>query len=525
MPLTKSHKPTNMKKTVSVNIRGINFIIEEDAYELLQQYLDRLSITLKNEQGSREIIEDVELRIAELCLQKLSGNKSVVELNDIEEIIGIMGDPSQYIDEEDTSDFREKSNEEKSTTDHDSEKKLFRDTDNAVIAGVCSGIASFLKIDVVIIRAIFVIMFLFAGFGVPLYLILWIIVPKTKSTIDRLRMKGKPITVETVREEVENAAENISKGSKRFAQQLRNDDSYSKSVRNGLRILGTLFGIGLVFVGIAILIPFLIFIIGGFEFIPVANESGFVSFPEFGEFVLTNSSDYNLMVTGILLAGFSIIFFLLLSGSMFIFKIKNKWAKISLFLLFLSGLTGGILAGIVGVRTGKDFVQYTEIEVSVGTVDTKNLFLFPQERTLNNEGEKFIKSNSTLSLMEVDKEDVRLYGVSIKYLPSSDSLFHISKELSARGRSQNAVLERCQNIEQHTEIAGDSLFVNTYYEFPKEDKLRDQEVKLIIEIPKNGTVRIKDRIITLDGIEPNKEDFHREQDGFLKGNGKYKHYN
>ncbi len=514
-----------MKKTVSVNIRGINFIIEEDAYELLQQYLDRLSVTLKNEQGSREIIEDIELRIAELCLQKLNTSKTVIELSDIQEIISVMGDPSQYIDEDESFETKQEPREDKTTSEKDSDKKLYRDTDNAVIAGVCAGIASFLKIDVVIIRAIFVIMFLFAGFGFPLYLILWVIVPKTRSTIDRLRMKGKPITVETVREEVEIAAENITKGSKRFAQQLRNDDTYSKSIRNGARIIGTLFGIGLVFIGITLLVPFLIFIIGGFEFIPVANESGFVSFPEFGEFVLTNSSDYNLMVTGILLVGFSSIIFLLLSGSMFIFKIRNRWAKTTLFLLFLSGLTGGIISAVVGIRTGKDFIQYSEIEVEVGSVYTNELLLFPQERTLNTEGKEKIKSNSRLSLMEVDGNDVRLYGVHIKYVPSSDSLFHITKELSAHGRSQEAGLERCQNIDQYTEIAGDSLYVNTYYEFPKEDKLRDQEVQLVIQIPKGGTVRIKDRIITLDGIEPQKDEYDYEQDGYLRGNGKYKHYN
>ena len=89
-----------MKKTVSVNIKGSNFLIEEDAYELLQDYLDRLENTLKNESGSKEIIEDVELRIAELCSEKLSEFKKVVELEDIQDILNTLGDTSIYLDED-----------------------------------------------------------------------------------------------------------------------------------------------------------------------------------------------------------------------------------------------------------------------------------------------------------------------------------------------------------------------------------------------------------------------------------------
>lgn len=78
-----------MKKTVSVNIKGINFVIEEDAYVLLQDYLDRLTIALQHEDGSKEIIEDVELRIAEICTSKLNDSKTVIEMADIEDIRGL----------------------------------------------------------------------------------------------------------------------------------------------------------------------------------------------------------------------------------------------------------------------------------------------------------------------------------------------------------------------------------------------------------------------------------------------------
>lgn len=496
--------------------------MEEDAYELLQQYLNRLETSLKNEQGSREIIEDIELRIAELCSEHLAQGKSVVELSDIESIISTMGDPADYVD--DSEAIEKEGHESQQTKSEKTEKRLFRDTENAVIAGVCSGIASFFNIDVVIIRAIFVIMFFFAGFGFPLYVILWFIVPRAKSTIDRLRMKGKAINVESVREEVETAAENIKKGSNRFTSQLKSEDSYGRHINRGVRILATLFGAFLIFIGIMMLIPFLIFIVGGFEAIPVANDQGWLSFADFGELVLTNNSDFNLMASGIILLAFSVISFSILLGSMFVFNIRNKWAKLSLLLLFASGITGGVLSGLSGINTGKDFVKGGEIEEILGSVNTKELTIIPQNGEIILDGTTKKTFTAESGMMEIDGDDVKLYGVYIDYVPSGDSLFHIHKKVQARGKNHEAASKRSNNIRHQASIFGDSLIVNTYYLFPTADKLRDQEVEIIVEIPQGGMVRIKDRLVTLDGSEESDNDERIEQSGYLRSDGRYRHY-
>ena len=111
-----------MKKTISVNIKGINFVIEEDAYELLQNYIDRLTSVLKNIQGSSEIIEDVELRIAELCTSKLNDSKTVIEYQDIESILSTLGSPEDFVDEDENV-----TNDEQQSTNNknQSERRLF----------------------------------------------------------------------------------------------------------------------------------------------------------------------------------------------------------------------------------------------------------------------------------------------------------------------------------------------------------------------------------------------------------------
>ena len=498
-------------------------MIEEDAYELLQDYLDRLTQTLKNETGSREILEDVELRIAEICSGKLSESKTVIELADIEEILATLGDPKDYVDEEES----ENQGEEKtnySEANQKNDRRLFRDTDNATIAGVCAGIANFFNIDVVIVRAIFVVMFLFGGFGFPLYIIMWIIVPKAKSTIDKLRMKGRPITVETVREEVENAADNISKNSKKFAKNINKDDQYQKSVRRGVRVIASIIGIGMVVVGLLMLIPFLIFIIGGFEFIPVNGDTGFLSFPEFGELILSSSGDYTMMWIGGLMMGFSAILFLLLLGSMLIFKLKNVWTKLSLLGLFLTGLTGFVLCAVVGLNAGKDVIHSQKTETEIGVVTTQELTILPTFEHVD--GTTDLVKDDGPRWLEVNDKEIKQYGIYFEYTRSADSSFHIKQKISARGKSRKQSLTRCENINHDMSIQGDSLFVGTHYSYPRKDKIRDQHVKVIIEIPEGGHVKLKDHTISLGTYDTNGVLIEPayDEEGYLKASGKYRHW-
>lgn len=515
-----------MKKTISVNIKGLNFLIEEDGYELLQDYLKRLENALQNQEGSKDIIEDVELRIAELCSSKLNDQKTVIEESDIRDILATLGDPEEYVELDDEEATSARSTYE-SNSDQSSEKRLFRDIDRATIGGVCAGLSSFFNIDVVIIRAIFVVLFLFGGFGFPLYIILWIIIPKAQTTIDRLRMKGRPITVETVKEEVEGAAERIKQSSSKFASRIRQDEVHYKSrISRGLQVIGVLFGIGLVGIGLSMLVTFLTFIVGGLQFIPVQSETGFLSLSEFGTFVLSSESDVTLAwIGGLLISLCSILFFILL-GSMLIFRLRNKWTKVSLILLFLGGFAGGIITFSLGVRTARDFAIEGELEREVGQIATKELVIETELEKLENIEEFNIKSNGQFGLIQVDEKNIKLHGVHFIYKRSADSLFHVHQNLSAHSHTHKVALEKSKNIHHSIGLHNDTLFVSPDYSFPKKDKLRDQEVYVIIEVPVDGQIRIADRIVRL-GSEEFDEDIVDEnyiEEGYLKSNGRYKHW-
>ncbi len=508
-----------MKKTISVNIKGINFNIEEDAYEQLQNYLERLERTLINEEGSQEIIEDVELRIAEVCSSLITDNKTVIELEDIQRILENLGNPEDYLDDE----SEQNNNKTYQSTENSNEKRLFRDTENAAIAGVCMGISNYFNIDVVIIRAIFVVFFLFAGFGFPLYLILWLIVPPTKNTIDRLRMKGRPITVETVREEVENAASRISKSSKNFANRIKKDETYSKSINKGGRILSSLLGIGFIFFGLIFLVLFIIFGIAEMQVIPVQGEQGFLSLPEFGELVLLDNGDYSIFWYGSMILSFSVVLFLLLLGSLFLFKFSNAWAKLTLLLLFVIGVGGFITSLTVGLRTGRDFVITGEIEHEVGTVLSNQLIVEPAFENFEFDDSFTVKSNGKFSLMSVKDNEITFHGISILYKKSSDSLFHIKQNFKAQSQSHETALKKSKNIHQDISLTSDTLILSTGYSFPKEDKIRGQRVRIIIEIPVNGKVIIGDEEIDLSFSEDDDE-YYETEHGKLRYNGHYSHW-
>lgn len=512
-----------MKKTVSINIRGINFMIEEDAYELLQNYLERLENTLKNEEGSQEIIEDIELRIAEICTSKLTDSKTVIEYGDIQEILATLGNPEDYIEDDEES----RGNDESFGNSYNgkNERRLFRDPENGTIAGVCAGIANFLNIDVVIVRAVFVVILLFAGFGLPLYIILWIIVPQTKSTIDRLRMKGRPITVENVREEVENAAQKIKMGSKNFTEQIRNNDTYSKGISKTGRFLSSLFGIGFIGIGLVFLVLLVIFGIGETQIFPIQGDSGFLSMPELGSLVLLDNGDYNLFWWGAILASSCAVMFLVLLGSMLIFRINNIWAKMSLIILFIVGFTGSILCATVGMRTARDFANPGEFTKEIGSINAQELTIIPQLDKLKGFEDYDVTSTGKYHLMRIADEEITFHNIKFYYKVSSDSLFHISRKKSANSHSDQTAIEKADRIKHEANLVNDTLFVNTGYSFPTKDKIRDQKVSMIVEIPKGGRVIIDNEVIEFNDVENDDEDYdYYYEHGKLRHNGTYYHW-
>lgn len=189
-----------MHKTQSVSLAGMVFSLNDNAYKKLEDYLNSIKLYFSKNPDKEEIIDDIEHSIAEKFSQKSTSPKHVITLEDVNSIIAEMGD---------TKDFSDTTDEKSVTptiddTHAESKKKLFRDTDHQVIAGVCAGIAAYFGIDVVIVRLLFALSIFtpLSGALIPLYLILWLAMPKAKTSVDKMQMHGKPITLSGIEKTV-----------------------------------------------------------------------------------------------------------------------------------------------------------------------------------------------------------------------------------------------------------------------------------------------------------------------------------
>ena len=157
-----------MKKTFTISLGHSIFNVEEDAYEILKRYLDSIKNYFQKMENDSEIISDFELRIAENFSSKLSSGKQYINLTDVKEVIQIMGsldDFQEIYDDDQTEDVKEEKKEN---------NKLYRDSSNRIIAGVCSGIAEYFKIDPIIVRILF---FIAVPLNLIVYIIFWIGIP------------------------------------------------------------------------------------------------------------------------------------------------------------------------------------------------------------------------------------------------------------------------------------------------------------------------------------------------------------
>lgn len=263
-----------MKRTYTINISGTIFHIEEDAYEVLQKYLVDLKNHFGKDEEGREILADIESRIAEIFIEKSPDMGNVISPELVQQVIEIMGSPEDFADETGT--------EEDTAIETKRKRRFYRDPESRVFGGVCSGLGAYFNMDPVLLRIIFVVLF-FVTTGAALfaYIILWIAVPKAQTTAQRLEMRGEEATVKniekSIREEIKGVKESYNKfkSSETYAKSKKSLDNAGEVTYTGLRLFSKVL---VKAIGIA-------FIIGGFMgllglfFSAILGQTFFDGFP------------------------------------------------------------------------------------------------------------------------------------------------------------------------------------------------------------------------------------------------------
>lgn len=418
-----------MKKTLNINLAGYPFTIDEDAYNLLKDYLDTIRYAFETQEDTAELASDIESRVAEILIDNEKGGVRIVSLDEISKVIERIGKPSEFIDIEieessATSENKNKNEEEikveeekitpppydpdKFSRNPFVRKRVYRDPQNSLLGGVCSGIAYYLHIDPTIVRLIAVLLFFLSASTVAIvYIILWIVIPEARTPYQRMQMMGKDPTVENIGKTVtENFQENTN----------TSDSSYSKSGINGL--LSGAFSIFmkfLIILGLVIAIPILIALGAGLvgciiaAFIIALIVFGGISSETYGVF---DSTAEGLMVFYILLAVIGGIITIGVPLWLLLTKFRKRKDTNSTLLnrraMVIVWLCGIALVAVFSVKAVKEAKQIPQKvwenleEINITEEDLQDL----GEVNINAEGVKIESKNG--KIIKIDNEGVKV---------------------------------------------------------------------------------------------------------------------
>ncbi len=199
-----------MKKVLNITIGGVVFTVEEDAYEALSDYLDSIKAHFSKDKDGDEIVEDIETSIAEK-FGKRKNKDAAITHRDVSAVIDEMGtlkDFKKLSEEEEDEEDNEKTAEKNKDF---SKRKLYRDPDDVIIAGVASGLAAYIGVETVFVRLVFFISIFFGGLGVVLYVLLWMLMPVAETTAQKLEMRGERITLHEIEKSVKKEVDKLKK--------------------------------------------------------------------------------------------------------------------------------------------------------------------------------------------------------------------------------------------------------------------------------------------------------------------------
>jgi phage shock protein PspC (stress-responsive transcriptional regulator) len=493
-----------MKKTLTISISNIVFHIEEDAYDKLHRYLEAITAHFKGFEGKEEVIADIEARIAEILQKKISVSKEVVTIADIEDVVGIMGQPSDFGPEE----------EAKESTPPPSSyymsKRLYRDPDHRVIAGICSGLGAYFNIDPIWVRLIFFISVGVSGFGVPAYIILWIVVPEARTTAERLQMRGEPVTVSNIERNFKDEMKDIKDKVKDFAHETSSNIKretgdfrrrHGDDIRSGVNSVGRFFlRLLFIFIGFLVLIIGICFtvvylsLLFKFPIITLFDNAGIHVFPLYSviDRIFISNHDLRAFSTGLMILFGIPLVMMLWGGIRLIFNIPRERILSAIATFFW--VCALVVTLIFGFKLANSFRYPGEFSKESSLIITKTDTLhviadkhLPDDFRWERSGVLYFPE---LKMVVSNDKDV-IRGIPlIKFRTSKDSTAKIIIFTSSRGAFKNDADENAEKISYTWQQKHDTLVLPDSFVLPDDEKWRRQEVRVEVELPEGTTVDI-----------------------------------
>jgi len=507
-----------MNKTVNINLAGVFFHIDEDAYLKLSRYLEAIKRSFTDSQGQSEIISDIEARIAELFSERIQNEKQVVGIKLVDEVITIMGQPEDYLVDDEI--FEDEPQPRQSYSSRTT-KKLFRDTDNSYIGGVAAGLSHYFGIDAIWMRLLWILLTIISGGTfILIYLIFWALVPEAVTTAEKLTMTGDPVNITNIEKKIKDGIDTVSEkvrnvDLKKHGEKIKEgidsvSDNISETVKNVdfqkqgnklksssqnffdtlgtiimffLKVIAKFIGVILIIAGISTLISLIV------AFFTVGITDA-VHFPGMDFIDAANSANIPLWLISMLIffaIGIPFFFVFYLGLKILVNNLKSigNIAKFTLLGIWLMAIIGLF---VIGVKQATEHAFDAKFMVKEQLDVTANDTLKINMVSDSNYDGYYYRRNNNYRLVE-DKNGRTIISSNIRLVVRStkDSLASMVIEKQSRGSSYDIARNRAKNINYSYALNDGKLDLSSYLTTDIENKFSEQEVMVILYVPE-GTV-------------------------------------
>ena len=481
-----------MNKTLSIGLAGFSFTIEEHAYIKLSDYLAALRSSLDVSEAD-EVMHDIEIRMVEIFKDAL-GKREVINDTDVERVIAQIGSPEK-IEEQEEAYFSEKTStnkkEQRTSANFNGQKQLFRDPERAKLAGVCAGLAHYVGMDITAMRAIWLgvaIIGMFTAIStiiiVLIYIILWIVLPRAETATDFLKMKGKPMNFDNLKEESTKIVQFANESTQKVGELYSENKPYIDKAGNGIwnlvrYVLGGIFG--LMALGSIIGTFFIFGIFNNTEVSPI-REFNFL----FEDGSMSNAL-YAMMLIGTLIPAllFALISIKLISPRT---VLKNVGYVIGgLFIALIA------IASYFGINMAKNEMKYKghKEDIENVNINTTSDSLYIDVKQVNIP-QNFVAYDDDIfsDKKVVFEEDYPSIDVTRKANISEPYLI-IKKD----GKGYNIPVQ----LSVPVEIQGNKILLPNYIKYPYEHRSRKYNVNYELVVPINTKIfKVRDNVLDLE---------------------------
>jgi phage shock protein PspC (stress-responsive transcriptional regulator) len=489
-----------MKKTLNINLGGLAFVIDENAFELLHNYLETLKRKFDNETERDEILNDIEARIGEMLHLKLADRKEVIGVDDVQQVINAMGKPEDIAGEETSNTNSSTTFTEPAAQKLPIKKRLYRDPDDAKVGGVISGLCHYFGIDDPTWARIAVILLCFVSFGtmIVIYFLLLIVVPKAVSSTEKLQMKGEPVNINTIEKEIKDAANRAGESVHKFVGERNFFERLGDIITSVIRAFFKLLLAFAVFISvvllIAVFVAFVVFyFLGSSQFNEatsvLVNDTHTITYFSFGFLLFLG-----IPLVGVIYSGFKVF---LGYGS------NIRWPK---WVFFGSWLVGVLLLLLSVYKTGINFREENTKREQATLMQPATGMLYVQ--LSDTTGKKVNKDDEeNLESFNLDEDGIIINGVNLKdmeripvakpdleIMPSENDSFYMQQIVSSMGRNKADAAKNAEAVIYSFSQTDSILNLTPSLYINKNSKWRVQEMKIRIAIPEGMKIRFADNI-------------------------------